>query len=87
MGRLSDRGVVHVQVRADSPNDHLTRIQTHADPQRDAVLTPDALGILLDRLLPAERRVARPDCVVLVRHRRPEERHDPVAHHLIHGAS
>src|SRR4030095_11769353 len=43
-----------------------------------------AYGTLLQ-----ERRkacVARPDRVILVRHRRAEERHDPVAHHLVYRA-
>ena len=50
------------------------------------MLTPDALGIALHRLLHPERRIARPHGVVFVGERRAEERHDPVAHHLIHRA-
>ena len=40
----------------------------------------------LTRLLHPERRVARPHRVVLVGEGRAEERHDPVAHDLVHGA-
>ena len=43
-------------------------------------------GVPLDRLLHSERRVASAHRVVLVGERRAEERHDPVAHHLIHRA-
>ncbi len=39
-----------------------------------------------DRLLHPERRVAGAHRVVLVGERRAEERHDPVAHHLVDGA-
>ena len=46
----------------------------------------DSLRVLRDRLLHPQRRVARSHGVVLMRQRRAEERHDPVAHHLVHGA-
>src|SRR5207249_12280400 len=42
------------------------------------------LGVALDRLLHPERRVARAHGMVLVRHRRSEERHDSVAQDLVH---
>ena len=45
-----------------------------------------ALGVLLDRLLHPQRRVAGAHGVVLVGERRAEERHDPVAHHLVDRA-
>ena len=44
------------------------------------------LGVLLDRVLHPERRVAGPHRVILMGDRRPEQCHDPVAHHLVHGA-
>ncbi len=44
------------------------------------------LRVLLHALLHPERRVAGPHGVVLVGQRRAEERHDPVAHHLVHRA-
>ena len=40
---------------------------------------------LIDSLHP-QRRVARTHGVILVGERRAEERHDPVAHHLVHRA-
>ncbi len=46
----------------------------------------DTLRVLRDRLLHPQRRVARPHGVVLVGERRAEQRHDPIAHHLVDGA-
>ena len=42
------------------------------------------LGVLLDRVLHPERRVAGPHRVILMGERRPEQRHDPVSHDLVH---
>ena len=47
---------------------------------------PHALGVPLHRLLHPQRRIARAHRVILVGERRAEERHDPVAHDLVHGA-
>ena len=64
-----------------SPEFSPTRIWTE-----HALGPPHLLGVLLDRVLHPERRVARPHGVVLVGERRAEERHDPVAHDLVDGA-
>ena len=40
------------------------------------------LGVLLDRLLHPQRRVARAHRVILVGERGAEQRHDPVAHEI-----
>ena len=64
-----------------SPEFSPTRIWT-CTPVRAAHL----LGVLLDRLLHPQRGVAGADRVVLVGERRAEQRHDAVAHHLVHGA-
>ena len=52
----------------------------------DAVLPAHPLGVPLHRLLHPQRRIARPHRVVLVGEGRAEQRHDPVAHHLVDGA-
>jgi len=83
---LAYRGVVHVQVGADGAHDDLARVQAHADADGDAVLPAHALGVLRDRLLHPERRVAGAHGVVLVRQGGAEQRHDAVAHDLVHGA-
>ena len=47
---------------------------------------PQLLRVPAHRLLHAQRGVAGAHRVVLVGERRAEERHDAVAHHLVHGA-
>src|SRR5262249_33232643 len=86
MRRLADGRVVHMKVAADGANDHLARVQADTDPDRYTLDPADTLGISFDRLLHAERRVARAHGVVLVGQRRAEERHDSVAHHLVDRA-
>ena len=81
---LTDRRVVHPQIAADGAHDHLARVQPDADLDHDTVTPPDRLGIATNRRLHVEGGVARPHGVVLVGHRRPEEGHDPIAHHLVH---
>ena len=44
------------------------------------------LGVASDRVLHAQRGVARPHGVILVGDRRAEQRHDPVAHDLVDRA-
>ena len=83
---LTDRRVVHPQIRPDGAHDHLAGVEPDADLDRYAVRAEDSLRVLRDRLLHPQRRVARPHRVILVRERRAEERHDPVAHHLVDGA-
>jgi len=51
---------------------------------RDGMLSPDAVGIPAHRFLHPEGSVTGADGMVLMRQRRPEERHDPVAHDLVH---
>jgi hypothetical protein len=46
----------------------------------------DFVGVASYVFLHAQRRVTGPDSVILMGHRRPEERHDAVAHHLVDGA-
>jgi hypothetical protein len=86
MGRLPDGGVVHVEVAADGAYDNVAGIQPHADANRDAFLAAHAFRVALHRLLHPKRRVARSNSVILVRNRCAEQRHDPVAHHLIDRA-
>ena len=83
---LADGGVVHVEVVRDGAHDHLARVEADADVQRDAVSGPDLLGVAADRVLHPERGIARAHRVVLVGEGRAEQRHDPVAHDLVHRA-
>jgi hypothetical protein len=75
-----------VEVAADRPDDHLARVQANPDMDRNAGRALNLRCIAFDGLLHAERGVARPHRVILVGHRRAEERHDVVAHHLVHRA-
>ena len=83
---LTDCRVVHVQVGADRPDHDVTRVQPHANLDRYAEAAKHALGVTLHRLLHPKRRVARAHRVILVGDGGAEQRHDPVAHHLIDGA-
>jgi hypothetical protein len=80
---LAHRGVIHVQVAPDGPDDHLPRVQTDPDLYLDAVGAAGLLGIAAERGLHVVRGVARPHGVVLMRQRGAEERHYPVAHDLV----
>ena len=86
MRRLADRRVVHVQIVADGADDDLAGIQPDADLDHGRLRAAHLLRVLLHALLHPERRVARPHRVILVGEGRAEEGHDPVAHHLVHGA-
>jgi len=86
MRGLADSRVIHVQIGADRPDDHLPRVQPDADLDRDAVRTKHAVAVPFHALLHPQRRIAGAHCVVLVRERRAEEGHDPIAHHLVHRA-
>ena len=73
------RSVVHAQVVADRADDDLTRVQAHARREADAVLTLHVGGVTRDLVAQLEHRIAGPLRVILVRNRRAEQRHDPIA--------
>jgi hypothetical protein len=86
MGCLPDRAVVHAEVAPDGADDDLAGVQPDPDVHREPMRAADLLGVAPDRALHVEGRVARAHGVILVGQRRAEEGHDPVAHHLVHGA-
>jgi hypothetical protein len=86
MRGLSHRGVIHAQIAADGPHHHLARVEPHADPRRDVVGAHHLARVAFQRFLHAEGGIAGPHRVILVGHRRAEERHDAVAHHLVDRA-
>jgi hypothetical protein len=86
MGRLTHRGVVHAEIAANGADHDLTRVQANADRERDPGRAAHLPGMPLHRLLHPEGSVAGPNGVILVGQRRPEEGHDAVTHHLVHGA-
>src|SRR5262245_13090514 len=59
------------------------------NPTRMRIVTPfaaHAVRVARHRRLHPKRRVACSKRVILVRNRCAEQRHDPVAHHPVHGA-
>jgi hypothetical protein len=86
MRRLPHRRVVHAEIAADGPDDDLTRVEPDPDLRVHAVRATCLFRVELHQFLHPQRRVARADSVVLVGEWRAEERHDPVAHHLVHRA-
>jgi hypothetical protein len=75
-----------MQIRPDCADDHLAGVETHADLDGHSLRAEDPLRVLRDRLLHPQRRIASPHRVILMGERRAEERHNPVAHHLVHRA-
>ena len=84
--RVALRRVVHAEVVADLADHHLARVEAHADGEADAARGPQLVRVASDLVTEMERRPARALGVVLVRDRRPEERHDAVAGVLVHRA-
>ena len=83
---LANGGVVHVQIAADGADHDLARVEPDTNLKRDALGATCLFGIPANGGLHVEGGVARPDGVILLRERRAEQRHDPIAHHLVHGA-
>ena len=84
--RLAHGGVVDVQVAADGAHDDLSRVEPDTDLHVHAVRMARLLRVARHPLLHPQRGVARAHGVILVGDGRAEERHDPVAHHLIDRA-
>jgi PAS domain-containing protein len=83
VGRLADRGVVHVQIASDGTHDDLTGVESDSDLNVHAVSVARVISVSLHRLLHPQRRIARSHRVVLMRQRGAEQRHDAVAHHWL----
>jgi hypothetical protein len=81
---LADGRVVHVEVIPDGADHHLASIDADANLQGNTVRAERFLGVPLDRLLHPQGGVAGAHRVVFVGERHAEERHDPVAHDLVH---
>ncbi len=88
-GRQADgvslRGVVHAEVVADRPHDHLAGVEPHAHGEAQLAGAAQLLREAAQLLADMERRVAGPLRVVLVRDRGAEQRHDAVAGELVDG--
>jgi hypothetical protein len=82
----ADGVVVHAEIVADRAHQHLARIEADPDAHLDAVGGARAVRLQLHRALDRERRVAGAHRVVLMRDRRAEQRHDPIAQDPVDGA-
>jgi hypothetical protein len=78
--------VVRVQVAADGAHHHVAGVQPDPDLDIEPFASTELVTVSADCRLHPERWVAGAHRVVFVRQRRPEQRHNPIAHHLIHGA-
>src|SRR5262249_17065865 len=85
MGGLPNRRVVHVEVVADGPYDHLPRVYPYTDLEGDALGPLDLHSILLYRGLHGQGSITGPHRMIFMGYGRPEQRHDPIAHDLVHG--
>jgi hypothetical protein len=80
----ADGGVVHVQVVANRPHHHLSSVEANAHLYRQAVCAAHLFRIAAQGVLHGQRRITRPHGVIFVGQRRPEQRHNAVAQHLVH---
>jgi hypothetical protein len=78
--------VVHAEIAADRPHHDLAGVQADADLHFHTLCTAQLVRVALHGLLHPERGVTRAHRVVLVSERRSEERHEPIAHHLVDRA-
>jgi hypothetical protein len=85
VGGLAHGRVVHPEVISDGADHDLAGVEPDSNIDGQAFDPAQTPGVLLDRVLHAQRRIAGADGMVLVRERGAEERHDPVPHHLVDG--
>ena len=95
-GRLQARGGVHhvaedrvlaVAAHVAHAGDHLTAVDPDPQPKLERVPVAIELAQGGDSLVHGQGGVDRPDRIILVGDRRPEQGHDGVAHELVDGAA
>jgi hypothetical protein len=86
MGRLPYRRIIHAQIGADRSDDDVARVEAHPDLDRHPVGLEDLARVAGEGGLHPERGIAGAHGVILMRDRRAEQRHDPIAHDLVHRA-
>ena len=74
-----------MQVIANSAHHHLAAIEAHAHLHQQPLGAPHLLGIALQGLLHGQRRIAGPHRMVFMGQGGTKQRHDAVAHDLVHG--
>jgi hypothetical protein len=83
---LPHRRVVRVQIVANGPHHHLAGVEPHPKVHGQAMRAPHLIAVAAHPGLHGQRRIARPDGMVFMGNGGAEERHDPIAHDLIHRA-
>jgi hypothetical protein len=82
--RLPYGRVIHVQVAANRPHDDFPGIEAHADLDRHALRPLQRVAVAGHALLHGQRRIASAYRVILMRDWSTEERHNAIAHDLVH---
>ena len=75
-----------MQVVANGPHHHFPGVEPDTDLHRQAVGAAHLFGIAAHGVLHGQRRITGTRSMVFVGQRRPEQRHDAVAEHLVHRA-
>ena len=83
---LAHGRVVHPEIAADRAHHDLARVEADADLGLHALRSTQLLRIAPHTILHPEGGITRAHGVILVGEWRPEQRHDPVPHHLVNGA-
>jgi len=83
---LAHGGVVHAEIAADRAHHDVAGVEADADLDFHALGAAKLIRVAPDGVLHPERGIARAHGVIFMGERGAEERHDAVAHHLIHGA-
>jgi hypothetical protein len=84
VGGLAHGRVVHAEIAADRAHDDLPRVEADPDLYLHTVRAAHVVRVALERLLHPKRGIAGTHRVILVGERGAEERHDPIAHDLVH---
>src|SRR5690349_23434982 len=85
MRRLPDGTVIHAQVAPDGAYYDIARMEAHSDGHGRAGASAGLVRVPADGFLHLQGGITGAQRVVLVGERRPEERHDAVAHDLVDG--
>ena len=81
---LANRRIVHMQVVTDGAYHHLPRVEANADLHLHTVCAAHLGAIAAYGLLHSQGSVTGAHGVILMRHWRAKQRHDAVAHDLVH---
>ena len=85
--RVAERRGLHPPIIADGADDERPAVEADAEAGAGAVVGLGLAGHGRHPCLNVERGAASPQRRILDRHRRAEERHDPVTGHLLHRAA